>query len=66
MAIRFAVGALEASNRSFHEQLTKLNIAHEYDDFEVGHNPLAIYDSLGDKNWQFYRDALSKTGNYPD
>jgi len=61
MAIRFAVGALAAGNRSFREQLTRLNIPHDYDAFDVGHNPLAIYDSLGDRNWRFYREALSKT-----
>jgi hypothetical protein len=62
MAIRVAVGAQDEANRSFHEQLARLRIAHDYDDFEVGHNPLAIYERLGDKNWKFYRDALSKTG----
>src|SRR5262249_30758274 len=41
-AIRFAVGALVAGNQSFHEQLTKLNIAHDYDTFDVGHNHGAI------------------------
>jgi enterochelin esterase-like enzyme len=62
MAIRLAVGALEEANRSFHQQLTNLNIPHDYDRFEVAHNPLAILESLGDKYWQFYRDALSRTG----
>ena len=65
MAIRVAVGALEERNRLFHEQLTNLNIAHDYDDFKVGHNPLAIYDSLGEKNWKFFRDALTKPANSP-
>ena len=60
MTIRLAVGALGPGNRSFHEQLTRLNIPHDYDAFEVGHNPLAIYDRLGDKNWRFYREALLK------
>ena len=60
--IRLAVGALLSGNRSFHEQLTSLNIPHDYDALEVGHNPLAIYDSLGDKNWRFYREALSGRG----
>jgi endo-1,4-beta-xylanase len=60
MAIRLAVGALVPGNRSFHEQLTRLNIPHDYDAFEVSHNPLAIYDSLGDKNWRFYREAFLK------
>jgi len=55
MAIRLAVGALVSGNRSFHEQLTNLNIPHDYDAFDVGHNPLSIYDSLGEKNWRFYQ-----------
>lgn len=58
-SIRFAVGALVAGNRTFHEQLTGLNIAHDYDVFDVGHNHVAIYDGLGDKNWQFYRQAFA-------
>jgi endo-1,4-beta-xylanase len=58
-AVRFAVGALVPGNRSFHEQLTNLNITHAYDTFDVGHNQGAIYDSLGEKNWQFYRQALT-------
>jgi endo-1,4-beta-xylanase len=57
-SVRFAVGALVPGNRSFHEQLTALNITHDYDVFEVGHNHGAIYDSLGDRNWEFYRRAL--------
>jgi endo-1,4-beta-xylanase len=57
--IRFAVGALVPGNRSFHEQLTNLKIDHDYDVFEVGHNHAAIYESLGDKNWSFYRHATT-------
>ena len=57
--VRFAVGALVAGNRSFHDQLTALNIAHDYDVFEVGHNHGAIYDGLGERNWEFYRRALA-------
>lgn len=57
-AIRLAVGALVPGNRSFHEQLSELKLEHDYDTFAVGHNQAAIYDSLGDKNWQFYRAAL--------
>jgi len=61
--IRLAVGALVPGNRSFHEQLTSLKIDHDYDVFDVGHNHAAIYESLGDKNWNFYRRSLS---NPPD
>jgi len=58
-AIRLAVGALVPGNRSFHEQLSKLKLDHEYDVFDVGHNHAAIYENLGDKNWKFYQMALS-------
>lgn len=58
-AIRLAVGALVAGNRSFHDQLTELKIDHDFDVFDVGHNHAAIYESLGDKNWRFYKTALS-------
>jgi S-formylglutathione hydrolase FrmB len=58
-AIRFAVGALVGGNRSMHEQLDRLNIAHDFDVFDVGHNQGAIYDSLGEKNWDFYKRALA-------
>jgi endo-1,4-beta-xylanase len=57
--IRFAVGALFAGNRSFHDQLTDLKLDHDFDVFDVGHNHAAIYESLGDKNWSFYKMALS-------
>ena len=58
-SIRLAVGLLVEGNRSFHEQLTNLNISHDFDTLSVGHNPLKIYDSLGERNWQFYRHSLS-------
>jgi endo-1,4-beta-xylanase len=59
MAVRLAVGALVPGNRSFHETLTDLNIAHDYDELAVGHIHGAIYDGLGAKNWEFYRRALA-------
>jgi enterochelin esterase-like enzyme len=57
--VRSAVGALVAGNRSFHDALSARKIAHDYDQFEVGHNHAAIYDSLGKRNWEFYRRALA-------
>src|SRR5262249_6577881 len=63
MKVRIAAGALVAGNRSFHEQLTKLDIPHDFDTFDVGHNHGAIYDSLANKNWEFYRQALAASGN---
>ena len=66
-AIRFAVGALVEGNQSFHQQLTRLGIAHDYDAFEgVGHNHAGILDRLGDKNWAFYRGALGASGTQPE
>jgi hypothetical protein len=60
--VRLAVGPLVAGNRSFHEQLEKLNIVHDYDLFDVSHNHGEVYDGLGDKNWEFYRRAFAGTG----
>ena len=57
--IRLAVGALVPGNRSFHDQLTNLKIDHDYDVFDVGHKHSAIYESLADKNWSFYRRAFT-------
>jgi len=59
-AIRLAVGALVPGNRSFHDQLTELKLDHDFDVFDVGHNHAAIYESLGDKNWAFYKTAFSR------
>jgi enterochelin esterase-like enzyme/predicted alpha/beta-hydrolase family hydrolase len=64
-AIRLAVGALVAGNRALHEKLTRRDIDHDYDVFEVGHNHAAIYDSLGEENWKFYRTTVSKLGKGP-
>ena len=62
--VRQAVGQLAEYNRSFHEQMTGLKIAHDYDAFEgVGHNQALIYDRLGDKNWEWYRKALASVLN---
>jgi acetyl esterase/lipase len=63
MAIRFAAAALAGGNRSFEEQLTKLKIPHDYEAFDVGHNLPPIYDSLGEKNWEFYRRALASAAS---
>ena len=57
--IRQAVGALVGPNVALHEKMTSLSIAHDYDLFEgVGHNVAAIYERLGDKNWEFYAKAF--------
>ncbi len=61
MLIRQAVGALVAPNEALHGQMTSLGIAHDYVVFEgIGHNLAAIYERLGDKNWEFYAKAFGK------
>jgi enterochelin esterase-like enzyme len=64
--VRQAVGALVGPNVALHEQMTNLGITHDYDKFDgVGHNVAAIYEHLGDKNWEFYSKAfvpLNSTG----
>jgi dipeptidyl aminopeptidase/acylaminoacyl peptidase len=57
--VRLAVGALVAGNRSFRDQLTALEFAHDYDEVDAGHIHGAIYDGLGEKNWEFYRRCLA-------
>jgi endo-1,4-beta-xylanase len=59
-AIRFAVGALLGGNEALRDELKRLDIAHDYDRFDVGHNHAAIYENLGEKNWEFYRRALAR------
>jgi endo-1,4-beta-xylanase len=57
--IRQAVGALVGPNVALHEKMTSLSIAHDYVLFEgIGHNLGAIYERLGDKNWEFYAKAF--------
>ena len=61
MLIRQAVGALVAPNEALHGKMTSLGIAHDYVVFEgIGHNLAAIYDRLGDKNWEFYAKAFGR------
>lgn len=57
--IRQAVGALVGPNVALHDKMTSLGIAHDYVLFEgIGHNLGAIYERLGDKNWEFYAKAF--------
>ncbi len=61
--VRIAVGnedRLMEKNVAFHELLTELGIAHDFDVLPgVSHNPREVYDALGDKTWDFYRDAFA-------
>jgi endo-1,4-beta-xylanase len=64
--IRQAVGALVGPNAALHEKMTNLGIEHSYDLFAgVGHNLNAIYERLGDRNWEFYRQAFTPVSPPP-
>jgi endo-1,4-beta-xylanase len=57
--VRIAFGAIRQANATFHDLLTRLDIPHEYELFpDAGHNHAPIYDTLGERNWAFYRRAL--------
>ena len=56
--IRIAVGALVAYNRRLSDQLKSLGIEHTYRELHVGHSQQAVYQALGEDNWEFYRRAL--------
>ena len=53
------MGALVAGNQSLHERLEQLDVPHQYEAFDLGHNHAAIYEALGDRNWEFYRQAVA-------
>jgi enterochelin esterase-like enzyme len=61
--VRMAVGARDNTgplNRAYSEHLKKLNIAHTFTIVPgVGHDTLALLKSLGEDNWEFYREAFS-------
>lgn len=49
------------NNRAFHAYLTSLGIAHDWIVLPgVGHNPLAVLNALGERNWAFYRAAFGE------
>lgn len=59
-AIRLAVGPLRQPNANYHELLKRLDIAHDYEEFEgAPHSHQVIYDQLGERNWDFYRKAFA-------
>jgi len=62
--IRQAIGSRDGCvrfNRDFDEHLTSLKIPHSFQvAHNVGHNPLALFDALGDANWKFYRSAFGR------
>jgi enterochelin esterase-like enzyme len=49
------------NNRAFHAYLTGLGIDHDWIVLPgIGHNPLAVLNALGERNWAFYRAAFAQ------
>jgi Predicted esterase len=58
--IRLAVGPLRPPNAQYHRLLERLEVEHDYAEFEdAPHSHSVIYDRLADKNWEFYQKAFS-------
>lgn len=60
--VRIAVGGsdvMQGPNEKFAAHLSSLKIPHEYHLVpNVVHNPVSLFQALGDTNWDFYRAAL--------
>jgi enterochelin esterase-like enzyme len=60
--VRMAIGSRDetfANNAAFHDHLVALGIPHEWIVIEgVGHDPMRLLRSLGDRHWSFYRKAF--------
>ncbi len=55
------------NNRAFHAYLTSLGIPHDWIVLPgVGHNPLAVLNALGERNWAFYRAAFGEPDGAPE
>lgn len=68
MLIRQVVGDRDETlpaNRDFHAHLEQLNIPHNYTELPgIPHNPMAVLNTLGEGNWEFYRKAFAgETGS---
>lgn len=51
-------------NRAFHDHLERLGIPHDWIVLPgVGHDAPNVLNSLGDRNWAFYRAALGQPGS---
>jgi esterase/lipase superfamily enzyme len=49
------------ANRNLDAHLTRLGIHHDFVVLPgVGHNPLAVFNALGEANWKFYSAAFSR------
>jgi hypothetical protein len=64
--IRLAIGDQDetfVNNNEFHEHLVRLAIPHDWIVLPgVGHNPIAVLNALGDRHWDFYRNAFDAIG----
>jgi enterochelin esterase-like enzyme len=62
--IRMATGTRDSTfglNLKLSQHLQKLNIPHTFTASpDVGHDPMALLNALGDANWEFYRKAFRK------
>lgn len=48
-------------NTTRHARLTRLGVPHTFTTLPgVPHNPMQLFQALGDANWQFYRQAPGK------
>jgi enterochelin esterase-like enzyme len=61
--VRQAVGSRDFTvelNRAFSAHLQQINIEHTFTEVPgVGHDTLALLRGLGERNWEFYRAALT-------
>lgn len=66
LRIRVAVGMLDEMlppNQAFHEHLLALGIPHEFTTPPgVGHSAGALFDALGEPNWDFYEEVFGGVG----
>ena len=60
--VRMVIGSRDETfdnNSAFHDHLVGLGIPHDWIVVEgVGHDPLSLLRSLGDRHWSFYRKAF--------
>ncbi len=65
--IRIVVGSkdiMKIANKRFSSHLTSLNIKHDYYLIpDAVHNPIELFDGLGEENWRFYQEAFQNAGS---
>lgn len=68
--IRIAVGDsddLMGPNKDFADHLSRLQVPHDFYRLpNVEHNPLQLFQAMGEDNWNFYRAALGGTASTVD